>query len=240
MTIRSLSLALGTALALGGCVSSTTEQNTPQPSTAESRTLADVGIDVGTAQDKVARVGTNNVVNAGLAAGMGQSFGGAGLAAGALGWLTSPGAGLAGSSHLILDLPANASKASYEAKYAESFYALMRQDLAASGYQRVGLGKLPNAVIFAKPGCSLNRHGYYDTSCSRTFIAEIYKPSTGGAGTAHFVRFNALGLTMPNYANIQKSMADGHSELSLYLPPRSESGTMTGPRLYKDGRITAL
>lgn len=240
MIIRSLSIALGTALTLAGCVSSTEEQVTTRPATAEAQTLADVGINVASAEQQVARVGTSNVVNAGLAAGMGQSFGGAGLAVGALGWLTSPGAGLVGSSHLILDLPEGAEKASYETKYAESLYALTGSHLGASGYRRVRLDKLSNAVIFAKPGCSLNRHGYYDTACSRSFIAEVYKPSTGGAGTAYLVRLNTLGQTIQDYAAIQKSMADRHPELSLYMPPRSESGTMMGPRLYRNGRITPL
>ncbi|MGZ3218430.1 hypothetical protein [Paracoccus sp. T5] len=240
MTIRSLSLALGTALALAGCVSSTEEQVTSQPSTAETRTLADVGIDVGTAEDTVSRVGTNNVVNAGLAAGMGQSFGGAGLAAGALGWLTSPGAGLAGDPNLILTLPAGATTASYERKYSEALYSLYGQDLEAQGYSRVVVQKAPHFATFIKPGCKLTRHGYYATNCSISFIASITKPTGGGSGNAYVLKLSSTGNWITNYEALAKRMADRHPELSLYLPPRREAGTMAGPRLYKNGRITSL
>lgn len=96
MTFKSLSIAFGTALALAGCVSSTADQKpaTAPTTSPEATQLADVGINVGTAQQQVAREGTNNIVDAGLAVGMARSMGGPGLAAGVLGWLASQGPGL--------------------------------------------------------------------------------------------------------------------------------------------------
>lgn len=240
MKLRSFSITLATTLALAGCVSSTKQQTVTKSAAAEANTLSDVGINVGTAQQQVARAGTNSVVDAGLAVGMGQAFGGVGLAAGALGWLTSPGAGLAGDTNLIVTLPVGASTASQERKYSEALYNLYGHDLTVQGYQRVAVAKAPNFVTFIKPGCKLTRHGYYADSCSMTFIASITKPSGGGSGNAYVLKLSSSGNWISNYADLAKRMADRHPELALYLPPRKESGKLTGPVLYKNGKITKL
>lgn len=237
MKLKTLTLTFGAVLALSACVPSTQDQ-TPEPkpaSSPEARQLADIGIDTRSAQQQVSRVGTNNAVNAGLAVGMGQSMGAGGLAAGALGWLASPGAGLAGSPNLIVDLPPGASIESYQARYAQSLYALMQRDLEAEGYKRVTLAKNPSYLNLVKDGCQLTRHGYYDRKCSMSFISTITKPPGGGTGNTYVVKVSSSGGWIRDYTTVAKQMADQHPELSLYLPPHKESGRMTGPSIYKNG-----
>lgn len=241
MTMKPLFLALAVLTALGGCVSSTVDQPAvSRPAAADAGALADLGLDPATARDRAAQAGTANAVNAGLAVGMTQSFGGAGLAGGVLGWLAGPGAGVAGDPHLFVTLEPGQDRRALERRYAESFKAMTGLDPEAEGYQRITKPDIPTAATFIKPGCPMNRHGWYDRSCSMIFRAELYRPDGRGTGATHFVRFQLIGRQTVDHVATLKRMADRHPELTLYIPPGRQGGQDTGARLYRNGKTTSL
>lgn len=242
MKIISFLVASAAAIAVAGCKTTTTEQQQAVPGSAEQAALVDAGIDAAGAQARAKRVGTDNLVDTGLAVGMTHEFGGVGLAAGILGVLSSPGKGMAGYPNVIINLPPNADKTAYETRFAQSLYRSIGRDLEAEGYTKRTIAKAPDLLSYVKDNCGLNRDGYFQKSCSKSFNVNIYKPTGSGTGNAYVVSLGASDRSMiRDYETIAKRVVDMHpNELSLYLPPRRVSGEMTGPFLYRNGQETPI
>lgn len=234
-------LTWAAAMALAGCVSSQ-DGGVPQspPATGNEAMLRSSGLNVGTAQGKVSKVGYDNLVDAGLTVGMTQSMGGFGLAGGLLGMIASPGAGLEGSPHILTTVPAGQNPKAREARYSEAVYRASGLNLEANGYERVSEAAFPNYVIFAKPGCPITSKGYHDRKCSKVISASVYKPQGAPAGDGYMVNFN-IGQDVRDHEALARRIVDQvPSELSLYLPPRKIAGEWQPPRLYQRGRETVL
>lgn len=239
-TRAAISLAMAGVL-LAGCVTQDPPQSSADPKslTRDQSLVASVGIEAGTAQQKVDRQGLNNVVDAGVAASMASDYGAAGLGFGILGILASPGAGLEGSPHIILTLPTGASPATYEKRLSEAVFKAYGMQPEKQGYQRVSSTKSPNAIIYAKPGCGLTRWGNYKTNCSLMFAGNVYRPEGAKSGNTYMMNFS--GPEIADYEAIAKRIVDQMpNELSLYLPPKKVGGTARPASLYRKGHMTPL
>jgi len=228
------------ALALAGCVpQETTPTAVTAPASADQAMVANAGLDAAGAAAKVSRVGHDNAVDAGLAVGMTQSLGAAGLGLGVLGMLASPGAGLEGDPHILITLPPGANSAAYTAKLSEAVYRASGMKPESQGYKRVQNPRDPAIPTFIEGGCEITRRGYYDPKCSIFFRGEAYRPQGTPPGQVHMV-----GLYVPGNPDIEafsKRVVDQlPNELSLYLPPKKVGGMMRPASLYRKGKVTPL
>jgi hypothetical protein len=228
------------ALALAGCVpQETTPTAVTAPASADQAMVANAGLDAAGAAAKVSRVGYDNAVDAGLAVGMTQSLGVAGLGMGVLGMLASPGAGLEGSPHILITLPPGANPAAYTAKLSEAVYRASGMKPESEGYKRVQNPRDASAVNFIKEGCQITRRGYYDHDCSLVFHGQAYRPQGTPPGQVFMVNFQLPGN--PDYEAFSKRVVDQlPNDLSLYLPPKKVGGVMRPASLYRKRKVTPL
>lgn len=232
--------AMVAVVLMSACVKQeTTKTAIPVPANAtpEQRLVAGANIPVPTSSSKE---GYNTAVNAGLAAGMTRSFGGAGLAGGLLGVMATPSAGPGYEQQMIFQSASGGERRAIEQRISEALYKGSGRNYAAQGYKRISEQGDHPAVVFAKDGCPLTRHGYYKRSCSEAFIAIISNDANILAGKPYHVGVFSTDAPADKRAFYRRAVDAMPNELSLYLPPETIGGIAKPARLYRKGREVPL
>lgn len=206
----------------------------PAPTTEGGRLMATTGRNVAEDNRKIGYAGKTNLVNAGQAVGMAQSFGGAGLGLGVVNWLTADTGPV--DPILYAQLSKGASPTAFSEKVNTTAYKMLGRDYEAAGYHRVAPPKAPfTARVYVKDGCGLTRHGWYDHDCSETFDVLLFPVGQDATNQTFVVGYP--GYVGKNFTQIQLKLAQAFpKELFLYIPATKSEP----PRVFKAGKYLPI
>lgn len=242
MNLRKTFAITASTILLSACASTTTNTApAARPAGSDAALATSVGIDAATAERNVDRKGFNNAVNVGLAASATRDFGGLGLGFGLLNVLTDPGAGIAGSPNLILDMPPAAATPAFHARLAEAILKASGDQPEAQGYRRLTSppAYYEGGIVFIRDGCQLTRQGYFRPECSKFYRGKVFAAQSKGA-TGHFVQAQTSRISLDYETFARRIVQQMPGELSLYLPPRKVAGVMQPARILRRGTEQAL
>lgn len=227
-------------LALAACAAEPQQPVQTAPTNEQGALVASAGINVNDAAKQVDRQGFDTLTDTGLAIGMAQEFGAAGIGVGLLSVITSPGPTLDNSPHILTTIPASVNPETKRLAFSQAVFRASGMDPVSKGYKQIQNPNVPSAVLFIKDGCKMDRRGYYNRGCSLRFNTSVWKPKGAPKGDTYVVGFTVPG-DVKNYEAFAKRVVDQMpAELSLYIPPKKVKGQLQPAKLYHKGKETVI